>query len=207
MKFETNVFINCPFDKEYTSLVRPLVFTIIYINLTPHISQTISSSNIRINQIKKFIGMCKFGIHDLSRSKAMKKGELPRFNMPFELGLDLGALEYGDKKLKTKKILILEKDKYRYQQFISDISGQDIVNHNDTPITLVKRVRDWYSANCESLTASSSEIWTAFNQFTYDLYEKLAYNFTEIEIQEMPIGEYIKFAKDWVPNFKKVTSS
>ena len=28
--YESNVFINCPFDKEYYALLRPLLFTIIY---------------------------------------------------------------------------------------------------------------------------------------------------------------------------------
>ena len=111
MSFESNVFINCPFDIEYTPLLRPLVFTTIYIDLTPHLSQTISSSNIRINQIKTHIKSCKYGIHDLSRSKAMSKDELPRFNMPYELGLDVGASEYGGTRLKTKKILILETER------------------------------------------------------------------------------------------------
>ncbi len=29
--FEKGVFINCPFDDEYRSLLRPLLFTIIYV--------------------------------------------------------------------------------------------------------------------------------------------------------------------------------
>jgi len=29
--YEWNVFINCPFDKEYFPLLRPLLFTIIYL--------------------------------------------------------------------------------------------------------------------------------------------------------------------------------
>jgi len=28
--FDKNVFINCPFDQEYLSLLRPLLFTILY---------------------------------------------------------------------------------------------------------------------------------------------------------------------------------
>src|SRR6266404_2208861 len=29
--FSKNVFINCPFDSEYNSLLRPILFTIIYL--------------------------------------------------------------------------------------------------------------------------------------------------------------------------------
>ena len=125
MPFDTNVFINCPFDKEYTPLLRPLIFTLLYLEFEPNLSQTLSSSTIRINQIKQHIRNCKYSIHDLSRSKPMKKGELPRFNMPYELGLDIGASEYGANKLQRKRALILETDRYHYQKVLSDIAGQD----------------------------------------------------------------------------------
>lgn len=203
MSFENNVFINCPFDNDYKPLLRPLVFTALYLNLIPQLSQTISSSNVRINQIKKLIKSCKFGIHDLSRSKAMNQGELPRFNMPYELGLDIGASEFGNAKLKTKRILILETEKYHYQKVLSDIAGQDIFSHDDNPQILVKRVRDWFSNNSHHNLAPSGEIWTAYNQFIDDLSNILASNFTQEEIQEMPIGDYIKFAKDWIAEFKR----
>jgi len=91
MPFETNVFINCPFDNEYKPLLKALVFTILYLDLKPILSETLSSGNIRVNQIKGHIRNSKYGIHDLSRSRPMSLGEFPRFNMPYELGLDVGA--------------------------------------------------------------------------------------------------------------------
>jgi|688.fasta_scaffold2245706_1 hypothetical protein len=77
MPFENNVFINCPFDKEYTPLLRRLTFTLLFLELEPNLSQTLSSSSIRISQIKKYIRNCKFSIHDLSRSKPINKDETP----------------------------------------------------------------------------------------------------------------------------------
>ena len=202
MAFENNVFINCPFDEEYTSLLRALVFSTLYLELQPFLSQTLSSSNIRINQIKNHIKFCKYGIHDLSRSKAMIKGELPRFNMPYELGLDIGASEYGNKLLKTKKILILETERYHYQKVISDIAGQDISNHDDDPKMLIKKVRNWMSANTTKTVPPYTEIWIAFNQFTEDLQITLLSTHKSEDIEDMPIGDYIKFVKDWIPSFK-----
>jgi hypothetical protein len=204
MAFDNNVFINCPFDEEYVPLLRALAFTSLYLDLQPHLSQTLSSSNIRINQIKELIKSCKFGIHDLSRSKAMNHGDLPRFNMPYELGLDIGAAEYGNKKLKKKRILILDSERYHYQKVLSDIAGQDISSHNNDPKTLVKRVRNWVSTNTENANiAPASEVWTAFNQFTDDLASSLLLTYTLEEIEEMPIGDYLKFTKDWIARFKK----
>jgi hypothetical protein len=103
MPFESNVFINCPFDNDYKLLLRPLLFTVLYLGYKPRLSQTQSSSDIRINQIKSFIRDSKFGIHDLSRCKPLKVGDLPRFNMPYELGLDIGCLEFGSRNLKQRK--------------------------------------------------------------------------------------------------------
>lgn len=203
MPFESNVFINCPFDKDYTPLLRTLTFVLLYLELEPNLSQTLSSSTIRINQIKQHIKNCKYSIHDLSRSKALKKGELPRFNMPYELGLDIGASEYGGKKLQAKKALILETDRYHYQKVLSDIAGQDIASHNDDPKTLTLKVRNWISANSPGkIIPNQTKIWYAFNQFSSDLLANLSTTYTAIEIEEMPIGDYIKFTKDWLVKFK-----
>lgn len=204
MAFEQNVFINCPFDNDFKPLLKALVFELIYLGFSPKLSQTLSSSAIRVNQIKNLIKNCKFGIHDLSRSKAMDAGELPRFNMPYELGLDIGALEYGSRKLKTKRILILETERFHYQKVISDIAGQDIENHNDDPKTLITKVRNWFSANFpEETIVGQSVIWIAYNQFIDDLNTNLSASYTEDEIEEMPIGDFIKFANDWISEFKE----
>lgn len=203
MSFENNVFINCPFDKEYSPLLRALTFTLLYLELEPNLSQTLSSSSIRINQIKQHIKQCKFSIHDLSRSKALVQDELPRFNMPFELGLDIGAAEYGGKKLKSKQTLILETERYHYQKVLSDIAGQDIANHNDDPAKLSEKVRNWISDNSPNkIVPSHSKIFYTFFQFTSDLSANLSVTYSEKEVEEMPIGDYIKFAKDWINEFK-----
>lgn len=204
MAFEHNVFINCPFDSEYKPLLKVLVFELIYLGFIPKLSRTFSSSTIRVNQIKELIRTCKFGIHDLSRSKAMHAGELPRFNMPYELGLDIGALEYGQGKLKTKKILILETERYHYQKVISDIAGQDIANHDDEPKLLVGKVRNWFSENFPTKTiVGQSEIWIAYNQFLEDLNTKLSEKYSNEEIEDMPIGDFIKFSTDWIKEFQE----
>jgi len=204
MAFDQNVFINCPFDKDFKPLLKALIFELIYLGFIPKLSQTLSSSSIRINQIKDLIKTCKFSIHDLSRSKAMIAGDLPRFNMPYELGLDIGALEYGGRKLKTKRILILETERYHYQKVISDIAGQDIENHNDDPKTLITKVRNWFSANFpEETIVGQSVIWIAYNQFIDDLNTNLSVTYTVDEIEEMPIGDFIKFSTDWIREFKE----
>jgi hypothetical protein len=202
MPFETNVFINCPFDSDYKPLLKALVFTVLYLDLDPVLSQTLSSSTIRINQIKSHIRNSKYGIHDLSRSKPLTLNDLPRFNMPYELGLDIGAAEYGNAKLRTKKALILDTERYHYQKVISDIAGQDIDNHQDNPKILIQKVRNWISSFSAGVISGPSEIWIAFNQFNADLTTSLAPSYTADDIELMPIGDFIKYAKDWIASFK-----
>ena len=38
MAFAKNVFVNCPFDRDFYPLLRPLLFTIIYLGLKPRIA-------------------------------------------------------------------------------------------------------------------------------------------------------------------------
>ena len=203
MAFATNVFINCPFDKEYDPLLKSLIFVLVYLGFTPKISQTRSSSNIRINQIIAHIRDSKFGIHDLSRSKPMAVGELPRFNMPYELGLDIGCLEFGSGKLKTKKILILETSRFHYQKVLSDIAGQDISEHNDDPKKLVTRVRNWFASVENKNYPGSTEIWLAYNRFRSYLNEYLGRKkYTMEDIDEIPIDEFLGFSKRWLGSHK-----
>ena len=128
----------------------------------------------------------------------MQPDEYPRFNMPYELGLDIGAAEYGNAKLKTKRILILEKEKFHYQRVLSDISGQDIENHDNDPITLIKKVRNWISVNSPGLIPGKTEIWAQFNTFAKELNVNLSGSYTQQDIDEMTIGDYIKFVTDYV---------
>lgn len=142
MAYKNNVFINCPFDDEYFPLLKAALFTIIYLGLNPKISQTLDSDETRLTEIKKLINESKYSIHDLSRIEPKNPDELPRFNMPFELGIDIGCKTYGEKH--DKKYLILEELPFRYQQVLSDISGQDIKWHLNKPILIVKSIRNWF---------------------------------------------------------------
>ena len=203
MSFRNNVFINCPFDSDYKFLLNPLLFAVLHLGYKPRISQTQSSSDIRINQIKNHIRDSKFGIHDLSRCKPLKADDLPRFNMPYELGLDVGCFEFGSGKYKTKKILILETERYRFQKVLSDIAGQDIENHDDDPLTLIRKVCNWLSSmSARRLPASPMEIWSAYTQFCSELDGGLVARYSADDIDKMPVQEFIKFAKRWITSLK-----
>ena len=139
-----DVFINCPFDKKYRPTFRAIVFTIVDCGFRPRCALEIDdSTGIRIEKILDLVSRCKFGIHDLSRTELSKSTKLPRFNMPLELGIFLGAARLGNPSQRRKVGLILDKNRYRFQKFISDIAGQDIHEHKGIPKNAVAEVRGW----------------------------------------------------------------
>ncbi|MEO6313812.1 MAG: hypothetical protein ABIU63_08910 [Chitinophagaceae bacterium] len=205
MPFESNVFINCPFDKFYIPLLQPMLFSVLYFRLNPLISETKSSGQVRVDQIKKHIFNAQYSIHDISRSEALGKNDLPRFNMPFEMGLDFGCQAFGKGKRAYKKCLVFEKKKYHYLKVISDIGGQDIENHNDNPEELVRKLRNWFAAVLNNHQPSPTLIWEDYNKFLTDLSERLkADSFSENDIESLPVSNFILLAREWLQLRKKV---
>jgi hypothetical protein len=142
--YDKSVFINCPFDGEFMPVFRAIVFTAHECGFPTRCSLELDdSSEVRIEKITRIIGACRLGIHDISRVELDETTGLPRFNMPFELGLFLGAKRFGDARQRRKVGLILDRERYRYQKFLSDIAGQDIQYHSGDYAEAIREVRDW----------------------------------------------------------------
>jgi hypothetical protein len=136
--------VNCPFDSEYQPLFEALVFAIHDCGFIARCARELDdASQVRIDKIMSIVDECRLGIHDLSRTELDADSALPRFNMPLELGVFLGAKRYGTGRQKEKICMVLDSEPYRYQQFCSDIAGQDVQSHAGTPHEMVRRTRDW----------------------------------------------------------------
>lgn len=200
---EKNVFINCPFDNNYFKLLKPLLFSICYIELNPQISETSDSGEIRLHKIKNLIENSRYSIHDLSRMEPMKDNDLPRFNMPFECGIDFGMKLSNPDHFVDKKYLILEKEQYRYQKVISDISGNDIKAHKNQPEQMIKVIRDWFKLINPSIPWYK-EIWLAFNEFEFDYEEILKSDgYDPKDINALTFSDIIENMKAWIFDYKK----
>jgi len=199
-QFEKSVFINCPFDDAYWDLFRPLVFTVMRLGYIPKYSlERSDSSEARISKITSLIGASQFGIHDLSRCVAVNQGDIFRLNMPLELGLDMGAKTYGGTRLKKKKILILEKERYRFQKAISDLSNSDIKAHHADPDQIVTVVRDWLVQEANAPKLAPSFIWGQFNDCMADIHtELIAEHYTPKDIAKLPEHERIERMFAWI---------
>lgn len=196
--FDKNVFINCPLDNDYRQLMIATIFTVKYFKYIPRIAlESADSSETRIDKILGLIEQSKFGIHDLSRMISSKKNEHYRMNMPFELGVD-----YGCKKLKggiwnSKKILILDKEQYRFRKALSDLSGSDIKSHNDEVNKVISAVRDWFVAEELKRGDSGNKVWINFNDFQTYLYDEVVTKDGHRSVDDVQIPEVIHHMDNW----------
>lgn len=200
MTFENNVFVNCPFDDQYLPLLRPLLFTLIYLRLKPRIAlEAIDSGQLRLTKIVQLIRDSKFSIHDLSRCEAAVEGELYRLNMPFELGVDFGCRIFGRPKHRAKRTLVLEAKPYRYKTSISDLAGADIECHGEEPYKVIGVVRNWLKNVCLSRAAAPTLIRIAFTDFmAHNFDELLQLGFSAQDVEAMPVAELMERMDAWV---------
>ena len=147
-QYDRQVFLNVPFDIRYKKLLHGLVFAVHECGLMARCAlEKDDGGQVRVDKLYDIIRDSRFGIHDLSRTTLDRKNRLPRFNMPLELGVFLGARQFGSKTQRRKSCLILDRDRYRYQIFCSDISGQDIRAHGNDVSRALTAVRNWLQAN------------------------------------------------------------
>lgn len=198
--FSKNVFINCPFDGKYDLILRSLLFTIIYLGFTPQIaSQMADSGEQRINKILSLIRKSKYSLHDLSRVRSDRRGELFRLNMPFELGIDYGCRLTSTGHLRRKRFLVLGAKPFDYRKALSDIAGVEAKSHGNNPEKAVLAVRNWFVEVNLRTAPSASVVWKQFVRFyeTFDSQRKQD-GFSAHDLKMMPVREYIGFIRGWL---------
>lgn len=147
--YERNVFINCPFDKQYAVLFNAIVFTIHSLGLKPRCTKLVTGAENRLRKIIQLIHDSKYGIHDISRVELDEENNLPRFNMPFELGIDLACKEFAPERI-DKELIILDSEQYRLFKCLSDIGGFDPRAHNNDREEIIQIVSDWLRENLKN---------------------------------------------------------
>jgi hypothetical protein len=195
--YDRNVFINCPFDDEYEEIFNAILFVVHRCGFILRCSKEYEdSSGIRINNIIQLIRESKYSIHDLSRVTLDGTSNLPRFNMPLELGICIGAIEFGSKKQSENKYLIIESEKFRFKQFISDLSGQDIRDHKDSIEGVIKIVRNWLSIKTNETIPSATIIHAQYKSFKDDL--PLYCKESEWIEEELTFDEFSSLVTTWL---------
>lgn len=198
--FDRNVFVNCPFDSDYSPILRAVLFCLVRFGLRPRIATERSNAGeTRIEKIIELIESSRFSIHDLSRCQALEVGERYRMNMPFELGLDFGCRNFGGPSHARKVILVLEEERYRYQAALSDLAGSDIEDHGGQYDIAVRKVRNWLTGIGGFERLGAARILSEYEDFQEWYFERqLEAGFSEEDIQDYPTAELLAAMIEWV---------
>jgi hypothetical protein len=164
--FREDVFINCPFDDDYRDLFRALIFTIHACGFRARSARELDDcGQTRISKLYGIIEESRYGIHDISRTQLDPAHQLPRFNMPLELGIFLGARQYGKPEQRQKKVLIFDIEPFRFQKFVSDLAGMDIHAHDGRVEVAISRTRDWLVNVTRSQLPGSKKLIRWYHEF------------------------------------------
>lgn len=197
--YDWDVFINCPFDDGYGPLFDAILFSVYTCGYRPRCAKEVDdSSGVRINKIENIIQECRFGIHDISRTELDNNHGLPRFNMPLELGMFLGAKAFGSKINQGKKVaLIFDTEKFRYQKFLSDISGQDIKAHDNSPQIIIREIRNTLNSFVQSQGLPGASLiidsYEKFQEALPSLRKKLS-----LDSQDVTYADQTKLIEQWL---------
>lgn len=196
--YNENVFINCSFDLDYKPLFDAVVFTVFDCGFIARCAlEEGDASQIRLEKIYVLIANCRYGVHDISRVELDDETNLPRFNMPFELGLFLSAKKFGSIHQQKKSCLIMDREQHRYHKFISDISGQDVEAHGNQPSRAVEITRNWLRGVSRRTTIQGgSAVWEDYDMFKVDL--PAMCDILRLDPNSLTYNDYILLVTVWL---------
>lgn len=137
---EITVFLNVPFDRQYRPLFIALLSSLTALGCDPHcVLEVPTAGRNRLDRIYDLIASCTASIHDVSRVTLSGPLRVPRFNMPFELGLT-----YAIARQKPHGFFIFEQKPFRLQSSLSDLNGHDPHLHQGTQEGIYRCVLDCF---------------------------------------------------------------
>src|SRR3954464_3996206 len=148
-----SVFLNVPFDQEYSSLFLALIAGLAGLGRTPRcVLEVPSGGRNRLDRIFSLIASCGASIHDLSRVGLSGGLKVPRFNMPFELGIT-----YALSQINSHGFFVLEEQAFRLQASLSDLNGHDPHIHDGTTTGILRCVLDCFAMPSKAPPISALE--------------------------------------------------
>ena len=130
-KSRDRVFLNIPYDKKFERLFLAYIAGISAFGMVPHATLEIPDSSRRLEKILKLARSCEYSVHDLSRVQLdPAKPRVPRFNMPFELGLCVA--DANRREGQRQNWFIFEAEANRVDKSLSDLRGTDPKIHGAT---------------------------------------------------------------------------
>jgi hypothetical protein len=134
------VFLNLPYDEEFSSLYIAYIVGLFYMGLVPHLASEITGGAPRLQRISALVRSCRYSIHDLSRIElSTGSSPTPRFNMPLELGM---TITWADLNPDLHTWFVFESEPYRIQKSTSDLNGTDTYIHGGSPEGVLRELRN-----------------------------------------------------------------
>ena len=195
---EDSVFINCPFTDDYKELFHCIIFCVLACGFRPRSAlETGDAGDVRLDKIVRLIKESCYSIHDLSAIELDSVNDLPRFNMPFELGLVIGCKKLAGAKYASRPILVMEKSAYTSQKCLSDIAGQDLKAHQGSTTQVISIVRSWLSQQSKRKGIPGHvRIQNAFDQFSNELPDLC--QVAGLEYDEISYPDFVYLAQQWL---------
>lgn len=196
--YDDCVFINCPFGEDYENLFHAIVFAVSDCGFIARCAlESSDSSEVRLEKLFRIISECRYGVHDISATELDSTNKLPRFNMPLELGIFLGAKKYGSPQQRKKSCIVLDRERYRYQKFCSDIAGQDPKAHNNDPMRAIRCIRDWIRGERkENILPSGSRMCERYQMFRSSL--PLVCDGMRLDPNELQFNDLTAVVDEWL---------
>ncbi len=193
-----SVFINCPFTEDYEKIFHCIIFCVLACGFRPRSAlEAGDAGDIRIDKIVRLIKESHYSVHDLSAIKLDENNNLPRFNMPFELGLVIGCKKVAGAKYANRPILILEHTKFTSQKCLSDIAGQDLKAHNGCTNSTTTIVRNWlFQQTKREGIPGYVRIRKAFDSFYLALPEICEE--AGLDVKEISYPDFVNLAQQWL---------
>lgn len=130
-KSRDEVFLNIPYDKKFERLFLAYIAGISASGMVPRATLEITDSSRRLEKILKLTRSCDYSVHDLSRVQLDRaKPRVPRFNMPFELGLCVA--DANRRAGQKQNWFVFEAVANRVDKSLSDLKGTDPRIHGAT---------------------------------------------------------------------------
>jgi hypothetical protein len=193
-----SVFINCPFTDDYKQLFHCIIFCVLACGFRPRTAlEAGDAGDIRLEKIVRLIRESHYSIHDLSAVELDTVNRLPRFNMPFELGLVIGCKKVAGDKYASRPILVMEHSAYTSQKCLSDIAGQDLKAHQGSTARVANIVRTWLLQQSKrSGIPGHVRLLNTFNQFYLVLPELC--DAAGLEPDEISYPDFVYLSQQWL---------
>ena len=161
MSSNTCVFINCPFDKEYSSSFDALVFVTVFSGLHPRCAMEGSRVEVpRIERIRRALFESKYSIHDLSRCT------VPNLSVRLNTALELGmAISLQQACPSSHRWAAYVPESSMQLDFVTDLAGYDLLIHDETPTGVASRAFGWLSQLDGARPATEREMLEVLPEF------------------------------------------